>query len=277
MHLKDVSGTDVRLSLSDLVSHLTSRLGGLFLLLCMALLLFSDPPGLLHYLSLHQALFVWLCALAIYLAGYFVISLAVSGMQARGRLHGFPTPFVGLIIIAPTVSASEMLVAALAPPEYQITILSRMVFYYLIVQILEFFFIRFLLPLNNPVVAVAPVSGQRTISVADRAIPVRRLRYLSAQEHYVRIVLDSESFLHRVRLSDLVAQLRDDDGVQPHRSWWIGRHARPVMVRQDGRQVLRLFDETLVPVARGRQREVVDWLDAHGPFDSAPESRAAAE
>ncbi|APZ54289.1 DNA-binding protein, LytTr [Salipiger abyssi] len=67
----------------------------------------------------------------------------------------------------------------------------------------------------------------------------------------------------RARLSDIVAQTRPDDGIQPHRSWWVARGTVAGLDRESGKPVLRLTDGDAVPVARGRLPEVRDWIDTH--------------
>ena len=67
----------------------------------------------------------------------------------------------------------------------------------------------------------------------------------------------------RARLSDIVAQTRDEDGIQPHRSWWVPRHSVRELGRDAGKPVLRLTDESVIPVARGRLETVRHWIATH--------------
>ncbi|MGX9354474.1 LytTR family DNA-binding domain-containing protein [Roseobacteraceae bacterium S113] len=263
MQLRDVAGGPVQFTSRDLIAMMTSRNGLFFLFLAMMMMLLSDPPSLLAHLSWFEAAIVWVAALAMHLVSFFIVLNLLGTLQSRGTIGRIWTPMITLITITPVVSSAEMLVMALSGPEYQVVILRKIFTYFLIVQIIELAFIRFVLP--QPTRDV-PEEGQ-FFRVGERRIPVRRLRYLEAQEHYVRVVLDEETFLQRARLGDIVAQLPDEAGMQPHRSWWVSAASGPRLVRKGAKSCILLRDTTEVPVARGRSCDVVAWLDKHGPFD----------
>lgn len=65
----------------------------------------------------------------------------------------------------------------------------------------------------------------------------------------------------RARLSDIVAQTRPEDGIQPHGSWWVSRRAVGRLGKRSGREVLQLSDDSQVPVARGRVEDVRNWIE----------------
>ncbi|NEN93653.1 MAG: LytTR family transcriptional regulator [Okeania sp. SIO3H1] len=271
MHLRDVSGHQFSMSLSRVRASMLTRKGLTFLALAVLMLLFSDPPGFLNHLSIGMAALIWKTALICHLAGLFTLLDLSQRWQMRHAGRIIWLPLVSLCALVPTVCASEILVFAFVGAEYEIILLRKVIFYFVIVQIMEFAFIRFILidaptPRNGDGIPRPVAQEERSITLGDRRLPLRRLRYVSAQEHYVEVVMDADRLLQRARLSDVVAQMRDQDGVQPHRSWWVSRNAAPHLEKRGARYVILTEDSTEVPVARGRVADVVAWFDQHGPF-----------
>jgi len=107
-------------------------------------------------------------------------------------------------------------------------------------------------------------------SAADAADPRERLPAklgrdllcLRMEDHYVRVHTAQGSALVLMSLSQAMAGLKDLEGVQTHRSWWVARSAI-VGVVEDGRRLrLRLKGGLEAPVSRarvGRLREE-GWL-----------------
>ncbi len=83
---------------------------------------------------------------------------------------------------------------------------------------------------------------------------------LRSEDHYVRAIGEAREVLILTRLRDAIAELRNVDGMQVHRSWWVARSAI-ASTRRDGRQVwLCLKNGQDVAVAR----ETVPKLRAAG-------------
>ena len=84
-------------------------------------------------------------------------------------------------------------------------------------------------------------------------IPARlghNLLHLRMQDHYVEIHTDGGSDLLLLRFRDALREVAGIDGAQVHRSHWVARSAIAAVVRRRGRIVLRLVNETEVPVSR---------------------------
>ncbi|MCA0995688.1 LytTR family DNA-binding domain-containing protein [Alloyangia pacifica] len=105
-------------------------------------------------------------------------------------------------------------------------------------------------------------SASRILLIGSQPVAMDDLICLEARQHHVLARHSGGTLSQRARLSDIVAQTRPDEGLQPHRSWWVATHALCQLERQDGKPVLRLTDGTLVPVARGRMGDVERWLEA---------------
>lgn len=80
----------------------------------------------------------------------------------------------------------------------------------------------------------------------------RTVLCLQMEDHYVRVHTPHGSALVLMSLSQAMAGLRDVDGTQTHRSWWVAR-AGVVGVVEDGRNTrLRLIGGLEAPVSRAR-------------------------
>ncbi len=77
---------------------------------------------------------------------------------------------------------------------------------------------------------------------------------LSAEDHYVRVRTDRGQALILMNLTDAVAALGPDAGLRIHRSHWVARAIASGATRQAGRLVVRLDDDTVLPVSRAGQK-----------------------
>lgn len=73
---------------------------------------------------------------------------------------------------------------------------------------------------------------------------------LEAEDHYLRVHTTLGSDLVLMRLSDAVAAIGPDLGLQVHRSWWVAGDAIREVIRSEQRTQLRLSNGLSVPVGR---------------------------
>jgi DNA-binding LytR/AlgR family response regulator len=73
---------------------------------------------------------------------------------------------------------------------------------------------------------------------------------LEAEQHYLRVFTEKGRDLILYRFSDAVAEMKDEDGAQVHRSWWVSRAAVERAVKENGAWRLILKDGAEVPVSR---------------------------
>jgi hypothetical protein len=73
---------------------------------------------------------------------------------------------------------------------------------------------------------------------------------LEAEDHYLRIHTTLGSDLVLMRLSDAIAAIEPDLGLQVHRSWWVAHDAICEIIRSEQRTQLKLRNGLLVPVGR---------------------------
>jgi hypothetical protein len=103
----------------------------------------------------------------------------------------------------------------------------------------------------------------------DRLPPAlgRDVLCLQMEDHYVRLHTERGSALVLMSLSQAVAGLKDVEGLQTHRSWWVARDAVDGLI-EDGRNLrLRLKGGLQAPVSRSRVGALrgAGWLDAASP------------
>lgn len=268
MHLVDAIGGHVHFTPHEVLHFMTqSKSIGFFAIAILGLAV-TDPPGLLDRLIFPLALVVWIVALLGYLILYNLLLICVAALQRAVSNIPAYLPLVSLIALLPCIYLSETVAHALSGTRDPL-IFDRIIFDYLSAQTFELVFIRFVLPSLNlgkgtfdkglPVPASQATDA--VLHLGRSRIAVSGLLHLTAQEHYVRVTHDDGASLHRARLSDVIAQTTPLEGCQPHRSWWVARRSNPILEREGARLFLRLKDDTIVPVARGRITEVRDWLN----------------
>lgn len=261
MRLRDMAGGNLHFTIRELLGIFTTPVSAIFLFLTCLVFFSADPPKLRDYIEVWQAFALWPLAAICYLTTYFVLLGLAAHLQDRFWPHAIYLPIIGGLALVPTVCTSETLAHQMSGGIYPIVVIPNIAYYFVTVQVFEFAFIRLVIPQVR-----ARNMDLRMIRIGARSLPVQRIRFITAQEHYVRLQLDDQQVLQRARFGDIVNALNDHEGVQPHRSWWVGRGAAPRMTRREGKPVLELQDGTLVPVARGRITEVQNWLDSNGPF-----------
>ena len=234
-----------------------------FLALGSLLLFAADPNDVRISLGAVTALLIWFGATAVYIG---TLTIMIGLFSAAQRYFGaFPvytpvTATIGLLVVflAVRTTVEGLTGAALsahAAPLFFNLMISGLV--------LETLFIRFVMPMivgDKPVAASAPAM----IHIGDRHLPISRIRHMTAQEHYVAVTGPADTLLIRARLGDAVAQTGPDQGIQPHRSWWVSVAAQPRIAQHNNKPVLILSDNTVVPIARARLSAVQAWVDTHG-------------
>ena len=101
----------------------------------------------------------------------------------------------------------------------------------------------------------------KSIPVPGGAVRTEGLSYLKSAEHYIEFhKCDGGQEMHRLALRDAVSLMRDEDGVQTHRSYWVFRHSIDRLARRGAHWALVLQDGSETPIARNRVMAVREWL-----------------
>ncbi len=146
----------------------------------------------------------------------------------------------------------------------------EMLRYSALILAFEFLVVVFLLPRFDWIMAIT-TNKDGSIPIAPTVlmasgleIPTRKIRHLKSVEHYVEITTDDGTQMVRAALRDLIDQLDGLDGAQPHRSHWVTYGAVVQIAKENGSIVLELNDGTVIPVSRGRRKEIQAWFDRPG-------------
>ena len=91
--------------------------------------------------------------------------------------------------------------------------------------------------------------------------PTQAVEQVVSRDHYLEIQTAAGRQLIRGRMKDALARLKSQDGVQPHRSWWIRADQIRRMSRRGRDFVLVLTDGVEIPVARGRLQAIRKRLE----------------
>lgn len=110
----------------------------------------------------------------------------------------------------------------------------------------------------------APASDAAPAEIRAKLAPRlarARLIAIQAEDHYLRVHTEAGSDLILMRLADALATLKDRDGLQVHRSWWVARCAVQTVQWKKGRGTLGLEGGLSVPVSETFAPTVraMDW------------------
>lgn len=261
LKFRDLTFSPLSFDLHTYIRVLKHQRTLVFIGLCLLAFFAADPSSMRDVVPLWFGIVLWPTALAIYLAFYFLLFLGYSVISGRyGKLR-VPLPLLGGVALIPTVCLCVEAVAWASSGAYDREILPQLVFFFLSVQALETVFFKFILP--SVMADLTPEEPERQLIVGGERFDLGGLLHIEAREHHVHLTFENGRQLARARLSDIVAQTRVEDGCQPHRSWWVARDSIVSPERKDGRLILRLRDNTEVPVARTRINDVQEWLRTH--------------
>ena len=84
------------------------------------------------------------------------------------------------------------------------------------------------------------------------------------QDHYLEVVTESGNMLIRGRMKDALAQLENESGLHPHRSWWVRASQIDAVIRQGRDRTLVLRDGAEAPIARARWKRIKAALSEIG-------------
>ncbi|SMD05215.1 LytTR family DNA-binding domain-containing protein [Primorskyibacter flagellatus] len=265
IRLVDILGRSLDVRLEDVPDYLLHRKTLLFYALSIVVLLAADPSNISVHYAFPVTAGYWVAGFVVYLALYTPALLVVAPLQTRFPRLLVPLPLLSILVLIPALSLTTALADSFSGTDLRIFAPKRFLPLFLTVQVLETVFSRYVLPevirKTRSVKTRALEAQPRHIAVGHHRLPIDRLYHVCAQEHFIHIQLQDTHIRHRARLSDLIAQTAPEDGIQPHRSWWVSRNAKPRLDREGSRHVLVLEDKTVVPVARTRLREIEDWLD----------------
>ena len=248
-----------------------------FSALIVVILFGVDPHGFRDVMPAWEALPIWIAAVVAFMTTSCAVFLLLASFTFRvGKIRVFSWMISLVGFLAATVVV-EYLAGIHSDGAYVNNTWQQKCFFALTIIMIETIYFRFVMPPIQMKVAppktVGPSEPAGAIKIGPREVRLETLLYIVSEEHYVRVVMRHDKFIHRARLLDLTAQTGPEHGFQPHRSWWISINAKPRIDRSGIKPVLILSDGTTSPIARGRFKETQDWIDAHANWDSHAENQ----
>ncbi|MGP6085334.1 LytTR family DNA-binding domain-containing protein [Antarctobacter jejuensis] len=266
----DILGGRFTLAPKELVSLMRNRTTLTYLGLVYVLLIVTDVPDLRDRVALPVILTAWALLMVVFHAAVWLVISIVAGLQRQFGPRVWPGPVIVLGSLPPAILAGQAVVYLGTAGRVVVPILPSLFYYWLIAELFGLIYFRYVrFHVDGRTGDVQPrtdapppaIPEERHIVIGTQPVPLSRLHHIEAHEHHVLITMDGQSITHRGRLSDIVAQTGPDDGLQPHRSWWVSANAARDLTREGQRHLLQLDDGTRVPVARTRLDQVRDWLE----------------
>lgn len=96
----------------------------------------------------------------------------------------------------------------------------------------------------------------RLIHTGLQSIRISDLVFIKSDDHYCHVVYQNGETHARARFKDLMDQLHSSDGVIVYRGYWIAFSAIQSLDVTPKKPSLRLFDGTVIPIARSRASEI---------------------
>lgn len=280
MYFYDAFCRPFSLTLNEYILQLSQPKYYQFVAITIVLLFAFDPVDFRAVMTPLEVISIWLVGIFVFSMITCIVFLTFAWFTinvVRIRIFSWMITLSGFYVarVVGDLMANAFSDAAYIPAgNIELTFIS------LAVVMIETIFFRWVMPHQTaqlvPFVqaAAADMSGEReniseTLLIGPRTVRLEVLNYLTSEEHYVRVVMRHETFVHRAKLADLVAQTSRCHGFQPHRSWWISGNAMPRIDRSGAKPTLVLADGVIAPIARGRVKATQDWIDAHANWDIA--------
>jgi len=231
----------------------------LFLALVVAVLVLFDAHGYTERLGVGLTVLVWSISVSTLVALYVGQIFVLIKMKPRfPRLFIF-LPLVGFVAMTVNTYLTTMHVSVYLPGRMSVRDVALHLPFNLamglIFETLFFLFVKPVLMRNAKARSRPPISARRVIQVSGVDILAADIVLLRAQDHYVEVVTNSGKTLVRARIRDFTEQLTEDEGITPHRSYWV---AWQNIISADlslNYAAITMSDGSIVPVAKGRIKD----------------------
>lgn len=238
----------------------------------LVIFLILDAAALNLYMSPWRSAMVWTQAIGLQIAIYIGLGLGWAWLQARLGAPAIYLPIIGMAAYALNYPVTVLHVGLQTDRSFfEVVKVSVMFTGAALSVIFEALYYVFVYPLMHTSRRQREHERGREITVAGESFGVSDLISLKSQEHYVVVATPAATHRLRARLSDVVSQLDETDGVQAHRSHWVSRDAISTIVQKDGTDHIVTITGESLPVARPRKGEVRAWVASHRPDAMSPE------
>ncbi|WP_299294673.1 LytTR family DNA-binding domain-containing protein [uncultured Tateyamaria sp.] len=217
----------------------------------------GHPVTLPQFDSFELRLAFWVVGLGFYLAASEFHSFLIYSVWQPI----FKRPIPLLLLSAPLVLYSTYLAGAVLTlisgterPPFGIMTWQMNVRNIIVAHIFETVALLWLLPAQRA--RACSEADARKVMLGGRRFNLCDIQRIKAAEHYLEVHGTAGVETVRERMLTFLEQVEPGDGIQTHRSHWVAATSARDM--KGGH--LQLSDGEKVPVARGRQNDVRDWL-----------------
>lgn len=253
-----VKSAPVQFALREMQRTVTSPLFWAVMMAVIVILTISGPFHTLEIFNTPKRFAYWgAIAVLTYFSNIFIANLVdqslVPKLQNRW-LRIFISGLVGSIFVTLIVWSISAFIAGNAEPNFRALyeLALRCIPIAMVINIVVFLTLDTLRAPPQPMHQQAPSPFFERLPVALG----RDIISIQSQDHYLRVVTTKGSDMILMRMADAVKQLEALDGVQTHRSWWVAKKHITDVVRDGGKVTVLLSDGEVVPVSRGRVKEL---------------------
>ncbi len=289
-------------TIRELAACIYSRHFFALLAMFVALMVVSDPVMLRGVVPFEGLILFWLGISLLYLSLLLLVLTLIAALSTIWTSLVVYLPLIGVVNVLICSFVGDILVTYLRDGTFALGFrpANEMIAYFVVAQIFETLYFLFVYPLiridyrdsdlhlhpERRLSVVEALAGReaapsevgaaedddaeeaeapaRLIHVAGVAIAPGTIRWIRAEEHFVRIRHDSNTEFLRARLQDVVAQLPPDLGYRLHRSYWVARDAITRIASESGVLEVTTNDGETFTVAQTRRRDFLDWAQTAG-------------
>lgn len=254
--------------LRDTYRSLFSKMTITIWAICSVGAVLAGPFGTYSSMSLLARLFYWpTVATTSIILGYF--GNAIARMILRGDIESKPIQWLGAAIGSVFVSTDVWILTRLFAPVRSTlpsfsTLLGYVSFVFIAVVVSRYVMRGVLRTANIGRLAdddqemAMPEQSVEPVSLPQPPRLVRRLPdqfdgqilRLSADNHFVEVVSESETTSLRMRLRDAISEMDGVEGSLVHRSHWVAHESIRSVEKVQGKLIIRLCNGDEVPVSR---------------------------
>ncbi len=235
---------------------------------------FIGPFGTYDILYAGPRYLFWITTVSLGWAQMLLISYAVRGFVARGKLHGWPTLLIAAALGTIPILFEVRFLAVLFLAENATLAPLWLGYINVFILTLMFSLVQWLVVEKWPLfptiseptseVSAQPVANAETDNdIAEQAFRNKGARLsrmpdglegdilcLQTEDHYLCVFTEEGKGLVLQRLSDALIELEPFDGMQVHRSWWVAHRAITGSRTVKRQKFLLLSNGLEVPVSR---------------------------
>jgi len=234
-----------------------------YLVIVGIILTLLDANGYQANLPLWGGAVVWFVGILVATLSYSALLFLWTAFYTKTSGRGIAFPVIAFLSTLSTLYGAELTESLLLGQPFSGDHWARSLPYtFLVITVFDIVHFVFAMPVIQAKSRHEAEPEKRPpITLAGRTFKRGTIHWAMSQDHYLKISTGDKTEMVLARMADLADQTDPEEGLQPHRSWWIAPHA--IKALKDSGGVL-MKDGTVVPVARGRLSGLRAWLKSSG-------------